>query len=59
MTLDQEIKRPVRMIPSCNKVIPNGAPVTYSLVTDRDILLAHGLNEHVAKRFAELHNAAL
>lgn len=56
MTLEQEIRRPVRMIPSANKIFPNGKPVTYALVTDREVLLASGLCEEVAQRFADLHN---
>lgn len=59
MTLDQEIRRPVRIIPSDNAIFSNGKPITYALVTDRDILLASGLCEEIAKRFSTLHNANL
>ena len=59
MTEAEIFSKPVRAVPSINLLIPNGRPVTYSLINEDYILLAHGLEQCVAERFAALHNANL
>lgn len=59
MTEEEIFSKPVRSVPSINLVFPNGRPVTYSLITEDYVGLAHGLEKCVADRFAALHNASL
>ncbi len=59
ITTEDIFSKPVRLVPSANILFPNGKPVTYSLITDDYIALAHDLHQVVAERFAKLHNASL
>lgn len=44
-------------IPSCNAIIPNGKPVTWSIITkDEPVVLATDLHEQVAKFIINSHN---
>lgn len=59
MTEEEIFSKPIRAVPSANVAIPNGKPVTYSLITEDYVGLAHGLEKCVADRFAALHNKSL
>lgn len=49
-----------RAVPSCNAIIPNGQPVTWSIICkDEPVILASGLHPEVAHYICNSHNVAI